>query len=434
MAALAQPSDENVSENAPQPTAYRQLNDSVPQAEAAWQWFRGMGSPKYWVAPMVDQSELAFRILCRRHGATGAYTPMLHSRLSLEARDYLPEHFTTCEGDRPLLAQFCANDPETLLQAAKMVEPYVDGIDLNLGCPQRIAKRGRYGAYLMDDLPLVERLVRTLSQGLNIPVTVKIRRFPDLERTLEYAGMLERAGAYLLAIHGRTRDQKRAKEIRADWDFVRAVKQSLQIPVLANGNIQTLHDVPRCMEYTGVDGVMSAEGLLEDPALFSARRLQPGGEFGHLDGVQLLLEYLDIVELHPTPWRMIKGHAFKLLGPWLTEFTDLREALREGHEMGLEALRQLTYEVHDRIVATGRTHPVPQMSARKLAALEAEAARQAAIEEQQREEEALQHLKQQQQLLDTLGAEVQAPGAGDLPTAAADEQQQEQLQLAGLGP
>ncbi len=58
----------------------------------------------------------------------------------------------------------------------------------------------------------------------------------------------------------------------------------------------------------------AAEGLLDDPALFSARRLQPGGEFGYLDGVQLLLEYIDICEMHPTPWRMVKGHAFKLLG------------------------------------------------------------------------------------------------------------------------
>lgn len=73
----------------------------------------------------------------------------------------------------------------------------------------------------MDDLELVERLVRTLAAGLSVPVTVKIRRFPDLERTLEYACMLERAGASLLGIHGRTRDQKKAKETRADWDVIR---------------------------------------------------------------------------------------------------------------------------------------------------------------------------------------------------------------------
>ena len=74
---------------------------------------------------------------------------------------------------RPLFVQFCANDPDTLLGAAKLVEDRCDAIDLNLGCPQRIARRGKYGAFLMDDLPLVERIVRRVSQGVSVPVTCK---------------------------------------------------------------------------------------------------------------------------------------------------------------------------------------------------------------------------------------------------------------------
>ena len=94
---------------------------------------------------------------------------------------------------------------------------------------------------------------------------------------------------------------------------VQAVKQSLEVPVLANGNIQTLHDVHKCLEYTGADGVMSAESLLEDPALFSERRLSPDKD-AHLDGCKLLLEYLDLWEQYPCPTRMVRGHVFKLLG------------------------------------------------------------------------------------------------------------------------
>ena len=82
----------------------------------------------------------------------------------------------------------------------------------------------------MDDLPLVERLVRHLAQNLSVPVTVKIRRFQSVQQTVEYAQMLERAGASLLAIHGRLREQKRASEVRAEWEHIRAVKQVRRAP------------------------------------------------------------------------------------------------------------------------------------------------------------------------------------------------------------
>lgn len=109
------------------------------------------------------QSELPFRMLCRKHGATAAYTPMLHARLFSETAAYREEHLTTCEADRPLFVQFCANDPAVLLNAAKHVDDgRCDYVDLNFGCPQRIAKKGNYGAFLMDDLPRAESLVAAL--------------------------------------------------------------------------------------------------------------------------------------------------------------------------------------------------------------------------------------------------------------------------------
>lgn len=372
---------------------YANAASDVPHAEAAWEWFNSLGAPKFWVAPMVDQSELPFRLLCRKYGATAAYTPMLHARLFMEGAPYRAEHFSTCPEDRPLLAQFCANDPDVLLTAARIVAPHVDGIDLNLGCPQRIARRGRYGAYLMDDLPLVERMVRKLALELSIPITVKIRRFDSIERTVQYAAMLERAGASMLAIHGRTRDQKKNVNTRADWTTMAAVKDALRIPVLANGNIRNIHDVEPCLAATGADGVLSAESLLEDPAMFSPQRYLPGGEWTPLDGPKILLEYLDLAEQYPVAYRMTKGHAFKLLGPWLTEFIDLREELNRGNNVkDVPTLRSFTQELIERIDATGRSYPIPKLSAKKLAAMEAESALESAIAEQVREEQALKSL------------------------------------------
>ncbi|KAL6777094.1 hypothetical protein ACKKBF_B20195 [Auxenochlorella protothecoides x Auxenochlorella symbiontica] len=367
--------------------------EEVPQAEGAWEWFRGMGSPQFWVAPMVDQSELAFRMLCRRYGCTAAYTPMLHARLFLEGRAYRAEHFTTCDADRPLLAQFCANDPDTLLHAARLVEDQVDAVDLNLGCPQRIARRGRYGAFLMDDLPLVESLVRALAGGLTrARVTVKIRRFDEVGRTVAYAAALERAGASLVAVHARTREQKTAAAVRADWAHIAAVKAALRVPVLANGNVRSLADARACMRDTGADGVLSAEPLLADPGLFWGRRGEPGGDGGPTEGCRLLLEYLDLCDAYPAPFRMVKAHAFRMLGPWLAEHTDVRDELNRGPDLCNERVRELTMELVDRIEECGRDAPIPKISAKKLAAMEAEAARAAAIAEQAREAEGLAEL------------------------------------------
>ena len=168
---------------------------------------------------------------------------------------------------------------------------------------------------------------------------------------------------------------------------IAAVKKALHVPALANGNLRNIQDAQICLEATGADGVMSAEGLLEDPALFSVRRLDT--PYTPAEGPRMLLEYCDLVDTYETPGRMIKGHAFSLLNPWLTEFVDMREELRETR-MTPEVLRAFARRVIERIEAierdAGRSHPVPAMSTRKLEAMEREMAKQAAIAEQERME------------------------------------------------
>ena len=118
---------------------------------ASWAFYQHMGSPKRIVAPMVDQSELPFRMLCRKYGSDLCYTPMFHSANFSTSENYRNANFSTCKEDRPVLVQFCANDPDVFLAAAKFVEGVADGVDLNLGCPQRIAKRGYYGSFLQEN-------------------------------------------------------------------------------------------------------------------------------------------------------------------------------------------------------------------------------------------------------------------------------------------
>mmetsp|Transcript_7795 Transcript_7795/g.12471 ORF Transcript_7795/g.12471 Transcript_7795/m.12471 type:complete len:212 (-) Transcript_7795:551-1186(-) len=192
--------------------------------EDAYAKYSSIGSPKYIMAPMVDQSELPFRMLGRSYQAQLCYTPMMHSFLFSSDENYRNENFTTCAADRPLAVQFCANDPEVLLKAAKFVEDDCDAVDINLGCPQNIAKRGHYGAFLLEEPDLVRQLVSTLANNLKVPVWCKMRLLPSLHDTIAFAQMLESAGCQLLAVHGRTKEQRGQLAGQADWSAIRTIR------------------------------------------------------------------------------------------------------------------------------------------------------------------------------------------------------------------
>jgi tRNA-dihydrouridine synthase 1 len=225
-----------------------------------------------------------------------AYTPMLHARMFTETAKFRDHHFQPLRTslsshpssspspasselfldgnpsfDRPLFVQFCANNPDELLNAAKYAAPFCDAVDLNLGCPQGIARKGKYGAFLQEDQQLIYSLINKLHTELSVPVTAKIRILETREKTLEYAQNVLKAGASILTVHGRHRDQKGHKTGLADWSVIRFLRENLpqETVLFTNGNILRREDIDRCLEVTGADGVMSAEGNLYDPAIFS---------------------------------------------------------------------------------------------------------------------------------------------------------------------
>ncbi len=267
------------------------------------------------VAPMVDQSELAFRMLCRKYGAVLCYTPMLHARLFAESRTYRKQKFSTCPEDRPLIVQFCGNEKDTLLRAALHVAEQCEAVDLNLGCPQGIARKGRYGAFLLEEWDLLAGIVSHLSHHLPVPVTCKIRMLPTLERTLGLARLLEDAGCSLLTVHGRTKEQKGEQVGACNWSVIRAVKEALRIPVIANGGVGTFAEGQRCLQETGADAVMSSEAILENPAWVAGMQPMP-------TPTGVALDYLEMVELYPDTRKVIKAHMFKFLHGMLGVHTD----------------------------------------------------------------------------------------------------------------
>ena len=233
-------------------------------------------------------------------------------------------------------------------------ELHLSALLISCSCPQRIARRGNYGAFLMDNLPLVKAIVEKVASNLQVPVSCKIRVFPNLQDTINYARMLEDAGCSLLAVHGRTRDEKDGKKFRANWSAISAVKNALRIPVLANGNIRHMEDVNNCLQETGVEGVLSAETLLENPALFAGFRTaqwtagcEESSRDGNLDQADLLVDYLKLCEKYPVPWRMIRSHVHKLLGDWFKIHPHIREDFNAQSKLTFEFLYNMVERLRE---------------------------------------------------------------------------------------
>nr|XP_054598699.1 B-cell receptor-associated protein 29 isoform X2 [Nothobranchius furzeri] len=206
-------------------------------------------------APMVRYSKLAFRTLVRKYSCDVCFTPMIVASdfmRSVKARD---SEFTTNERDRPLIVQFAAHDAQTLVDAACVVAPFSDGVDLNCGCPQRWAMSAGYGACLMNKPELVKDMVRQIRNQVDKPnytTSIKIRIHKDLRKTVDLCQKAESAGVSWITVHGRTTDERHQP---VHYDAIKTIKDSMSVPVIANGDIKYLCDVESTHQLTGVDGI-----------------------------------------------------------------------------------------------------------------------------------------------------------------------------------
>lgn len=255
-------------------------------------------------APMVRYSKLSFRSLVRKYDCDVCFTPMIVAAdfmRSVKARD---SEFTTSQGDRPLIMQFAANDAQTLADAACVVSPYTDGVDLNCGCPQRWAMAEGYGACLINKPELVRDMVRLVRNQVDNPtysVSIKIRIHKDLKRTVDLCQKAEAAGVSWVTVHGRTAEERHQP---VHYDAIRTIKDSLSVPVIANGDIKYLRDVESTHQLTGVDGVMAARGLLANPALFAGYENTP---------LECIWDWVDIALAHGTPFTCFHNHLIYML-------------------------------------------------------------------------------------------------------------------------
>ena len=222
------------------------------------------------LAPMAGVTDRAFRQICREHGAALTVTEMVSAKALTYGDKKTPGLLALAENEHPAAAQIFGHEPETMAEGAKIARMVsgCDIIDINMGCPApKIANNGD-GSALMRDPALAARVIEAVCRAVDVPVTVKFRKGWDEKSVncVDFARMAEQAGASAIAVHGRTRAQQYSGV--ADWDAIRAVKQTVSIPVIANGDVAVPEDAVRILEHTGADAVMVGRGALGDPWIF----------------------------------------------------------------------------------------------------------------------------------------------------------------------
>lgn len=223
---------------------------------------------RVWQSPLSGVTDLVFRRLVRRYAPDSMmYTEMVQAS-SLRYLREVPKIMEVDPNEQPISVQLFDCRPDFLAEAAVMaVAEGADTIDINMGCPvNKITKNGG-GSSLLRDPKTAEAIVRAVVQAVAVPVTVKTRiGWSDQEiNILDFAKGMEDAGASMITIHGRTRDQ--GYHGSAKWEWIRRVKEVLSIPVIGNGDIFSVEMAVRCLEETGADGVMCSRGTLGYPFL-----------------------------------------------------------------------------------------------------------------------------------------------------------------------
>ena len=222
------------------------------------------------LAPMAGVTDLAFRQICREHGAGLTVTEMASAKALEYGDKKTPRLLRLAPGEHPASAQIFGSDPACMARSAVRALELsgCDIIDINMGCPAPKIVGNGDGSALMKSPDLAARIVAAVKQAVPVPVTVKFRMGWDAQSVncVEFARLCEQAGADMVAVHGRTRSQQYSGT--ANWDIIRAVKEAVSIPVAANGDVFTPQDVPHILAHTGADFVMIGRGSLGDPWIF----------------------------------------------------------------------------------------------------------------------------------------------------------------------
>lgn len=253
------------------------------------------------LAPMAGITDLPFRLLCKKFEPGLVYTEMVSAKALFYGDEKTKRLLNMKNEKKPIAIQIFGSDVESMVYATKYLQDKADIIDINMGCPApKVVKNGD-GSKLLLNLDLVEKIVTNVVKASSIPITVKIRKGWNDENivAVEAAKIIEKAGALAITVHGRTREEFYLG--KADWDIIKKVKESVNIPVLGNGDIKSPEDALKMFEQTNVDGIMIGRASLGNPWIFKyiIDYLKTGGyngSFPNNEGkLKLIIEHINLV-------------------------------------------------------------------------------------------------------------------------------------------
>ena len=265
------------------------------------------------LAPMAGVSDLPFRLLCAEQGAGMVCMEMVSAKAIYYNNKNTDQLMDTHPGEHPVSLQLFGSEPDIIADMAKRIEerPF-DVLDFNMGCPVPKVVNNHEGSALMKNPKLVEEILSKLVKAVQKPVTVKFRKgFDDAHvNAVEIARIAEACGVAAVAVHGRTREQYYSGH--ADWDIIAKVKESVKIPVIGNGDVDSPEKAKALLEQTGCDGVMIGRAAQGNPWIFGQVR-----------------DYLETGVIPPAPTNrekreMILRHAALQL-EYKGEYTGVRE-------------------------------------------------------------------------------------------------------------
>ena len=258
------------------------------------------------LGPMAGVTDLPFRLLCKEQGADLVYTEMISAKGIYYKNKNTEGLWQIEESERPVALQLFGSEPELMADmAARIEERNFDILDINMGCPVPKVVNNGEGSALMKNPKLAGEIVKAVSSRLRKPVTVKFRKgFSKGEETaVDFAKRMEDCGAKAVAVHGRTREEYYSG--RADWEVIARVKEAVEIPVIASGDIFTVEDAVRCERETKCDGLMLARGARGNPWLF--HQIKSYQETGQMEEKPPVSEVRDMILRHAEMLISYKG-------------------------------------------------------------------------------------------------------------------------------